>query len=133
LDVLHDEVGRVVLRVEADRLDDVRVVELVLELGLLLEAVHGLGARGDLDGDELAGDLGVLGLPHLAEAALAQLLEQGVLRDSVALVDRPITHNVSWQGALTRRHLYFITPGAARPLRIIKRRLTEVLSSLHYL
>ena len=76
------------------------MVELVLELGLLLEAVHGFHAGGDLDGDELAGELGVLGFPHFAEPALAQLLEQGVLRDAVAFLDRPVTHNLSWPGAL---------------------------------
>jgi hypothetical protein len=83
-----------VVGVEADGAHDAGVVELVLEDGLAADQLQRLGRRGDLDRDELAGDLPVLGLPHFAEAALAELGDEDVFGDRVALADAAVRHEL---------------------------------------
>ena len=79
-DELEDEVGDAVVLVEFQQVDDVGVVGLGQQPGLLAESPQGLGAARPLGAQDLEGDdgsvRGVLGPVDGALASLAQQLEQ---------------------------------------------------------
>jgi len=82
LDVLHDEIERVLELAEVERVDDVRMVELAYGLRLEPKAVNHLVLRGhlwreDLHGGDLA-EAQVLDAIHDAHSAAADALEHAV-------------------------------------------------------
>ncbi len=122
LEELHRHVEEpVLLLAEVVHGDDVRVVEEGGRLGLALEALEGLVAGRRAHGERLQGDEavedGVLGLVDLAHRAVAELTDDPVLADALAVHSVTAGHarprglrsgrDVStggWAGSSTRVH-----------------------------
>src|SRR5262245_49438206 len=87
VDEFHREVGRTLGTAEAKVPDDVRVLELLEDLRLTLEALDGGFIAGQADRHDLESDLAavfVLGAIHGAHRAAAELALDGEGADALA-------------------------------------------------
>jgi hypothetical protein len=69
------------------------MVELILEDRLFFEEIHTFGVCGNLDGNELSGNLDMLCFPDFPEPTLSESLEKEVLRNTIPFIDLAIRHN----------------------------------------
>ncbi len=92
--VLEDDVGRIVRDRDLERLHDRRVIESCLDHALEPQRRERLQVPRDLDRDDSPEDL-VLGAEHLAEPALADLLEDPIIEKAVTRRELPDLHGTS--------------------------------------